>query len=471
MWEVTDADRLSALDTAFLEIERGGAHMHIGALAIFDGGELVSDEGAVDFARIRAHVEGAMERLPRYRQRLAKVPGLATMAWTDDDHFRLDYHVRHTALPRPGDERQLKRLAGRIFSGRLDRDRPLWELWVIEGLADGGFALVMKTHHCLVDGMGGVELLSGLFGPEARAAGAWEPQEEPSRLELVEHELAHRARSARATAETLREMATHPGETLRSVRESLHQTTELVKDGLTPCDRTLLNPEQVGPHRRFDVLDFDLGAVKAVKKALGGKINDVVLATAAGGLGRYLRRRGVDVEGLTDFRALVPVDVRHGRSGVGNRVGMMFARLPLAEDDPRARYRRVLAATERLKTEAGHARATELVEDLSDWAAPSLVGDLFRYTGVIGTFNVVITNVPGPPFEMSLLGAPLRALYPLVPLFKTQAVGMALFSYAGGLYWGLNADWSIVGDLHLLVEDLRASFDELRAVASETTAP
>jgi len=460
-----EADRLSALDAAFLDIEEGGAHMHIGALGVFGGGPLVGDDGAVDFARVRAHIEGSLAKMPRYRQRLERTPGLGTPVWVDDAHFRLDYHVRHTALPRPGSERQLKRLAGRIFSGPLDRRRPLWETWVVEGLDGGRFALVMKVHHALIDGMGGVGLMTALFGPEATDADTWSPRPAPSARALVEDEIAHRTKGALGQVGALRDAAARPGATARAFVDGLKHTASLVRDGLTPADPSPLNPAHCGPHRRFDGLRLDLREVKAVKNALGGKLNDVVLATAAGGLGRFLDRRGVDVTTLDDFRALVPVDIRHGFAGTGNRVGMMFAQLPLAELDPAARYGRIVASTQRLKQESGHAAATELIETLSDWAAPSTVANAFRYAAFVGSFNIVITNVPGPPFSLDLLGARLTALYPLVPLFSTQALGMALFSYDGGLYWGLNADWSVVDDLHVLVEDLRTSFAELRALA------
>ncbi len=456
------SERLSALDSAFLAIEEGGAHMHIGALATLDAGPLATAEGGLDFERILAHVGNGLATVPRYRQRLLAAPGLAQPRWADDEHFRLEYHVRHAALPRPGTERQLRRLAGRIFSQRLDRERPLWELWVVEGLAGDRFALVLKAHHCLVDGMGGVGLLGALFGPErAGPAPGWVPRAAPTLAQMLADEVEHRAAGAR---QAIGEVVARPRETLAAVGQSLGETALFVRDALTPCPRTILNPSMVGPHRRFGGFRLELAELKRIKDALGGKLNDVVLATAAGGLGAWLARRGVDVEELTDFRALVPVDVRHGREGVGNRVGMMFVPLPLAERDARRRYELMVERTAHLKGEAGHARTTERVEDLSDWALPSLVTDLFQLTGWINTFNVVITNVPGPPFPLALLGAPLRTVEPLVPLFRSQALGMALFSYEGGMHWGLNADWAIVDDLHLLVGDLQDAFRALRAV-------
>ncbi|MEZ4339490.1 MAG: wax ester/triacylglycerol synthase family O-acyltransferase [Sandaracinaceae bacterium] len=458
------SERLSALDSAFLAIEEGGAHMHIGAIATLDARPLTTPEGGIDFERIYAHIERGLDLVPRYRQVLAEAPGLSQPQWVDDASFRLAYHVRHTALPRPGTLRQLRRLAGRVFSGRLDRARPLWELWVVEGLEGDRFALVLKAHHCLVDGMGGVGLLSMIFGPERAASPtAWTPRPAPTMAQRLAHEVEHRSSGAKVLEEMLVDVVRHPREALAAAGQGLGETATLVREAFTPCRRTILNPSMVGPHRRFHGLRFDLADVKRVKDGLGGKLNDVVLATAAGGIGRWLERRGEDVAALTDFRALVPVDVRHGKEGVGNRVGMMFAPLPLAETDPVRRFERVVEVTTRLKGEAGHARTTERVEDLSDWALPSFVTDLFKLAGWLNTFNVVITNVPGPPMRLSLCGATLRSVEPLVPLFRSQALGLALFSYDGGLFWGLNADWAIVDDLHVLADDLEHAFAELRA--------
>jgi len=460
------ADRLNALDAAFLHIEEGGAHMHIGALGIFEGGELVDEKGSVDFERIEKHVEGALDRIPRYRQIVTSVPGIDGLAWVDDPHFRLKYHVRHTALPKPGTERQLKRLAGRVFGQRLNREHPLWELWVVEGLEPGDdgeprFALVMKTHHALVDGMGGARLLAEMFGRQQTTESVWTPEVAPSKLALLEKELKHRVGSAKEQLEGLREAFSNPKATLAGARDAILQSRELVRSGLMPSSTTPLNPKAVGPHRRFDGVRLELGDVKRVKRALGGKVNDVILATAAGGLRRYFARRDVDAGSFDEFRVMIPVDIRHGFSGVGNRVGMLFAQLPLGEEDPLRRYEEVVAQTTRAKTAAGFAKTTEALEKLTDWAAPSMLSQVFKYAAWVGSFNLVITNVPGPQFPLRLHGARLVSIFPLVPLFTTQALGIALFSYDGGIYWGLNADWSHVDDLHLLADDLRTSFDEL----------
>lgn len=458
-------DRVSALDAAFLDSEEGGAHMHIGALAIFDGGPITGADGGVDFERICRHIDSELVELPRLRQCLTRVPGLGSLAWTDDPHFLLRYHVRHTALPRPGDERQLKRLAGRIFSQRLDRDRPLWELWVVEGLANGRFAIVLKAHHSLVDGVGGVKMLAALFGPEATDFERWVPTPSPSPAELVKGELGHRAQAALAQTKTLRELASKPRELLAGLKAGLGETGNLVRRGFTPGEHTPLNPEEVGPHRRFDTVQMSLSELKAVRRALGGKLNDVVVATTTGGLRRFFERRGVDPKTLTNFRALVPVDVRGSFEGAGNHFAMMFARLPFEEADPKKRYDAIVEAAAHVKSEEGHARASELLEDASDWALPSFVSAAFRFAAWVKSFNLLLTNVPGPQFPLTLLGARLVELYPLAPLFKSQALSVAVFSYDGGLGWGLNADWTLVPDLHLLADDLRASFEELRALA------
>ncbi|MCK6550306.1 wax ester/triacylglycerol synthase family O-acyltransferase [Myxococcota bacterium] len=457
-------DRVSALDAAFLDSEAGGAHMHIGALAVFDGRGLLGPDGGVDFERISRHVEAELVELPRLRQCLTKVPGLGSLAWTDDPHFLLRYHLRHTALPRPGDDRQLKRLAGRIFSQRLDRDRPLWELWVVEGLSDGRFALVLKAHHSLVDGVGGVKMLAALFGPEATDVERWIPTPRPSPIELVKGELGHRAEAALAQTKTLRSLATKPRDLLAGVKAGLEETGHLVMKGFTPGAQTPLNPEEIGPHRRFDTVQMPLSELKAIRRTLGGKLNDVVVAITTSALRRFFERRNVDPKTLTNFRALVPVNVRGTFDGAGNHFAMMFSRLPFEEPDPKRRYDVIVAESTQTKGEEGHARASELLEDASDWALPSFVSVAFRFAAWVKSFNLLLTNVPGPQFPLTLLGAPLVELYPLAPLFKTQALSVAVFSYDGRLGWGLNADWELVPDLHLFADDLRAAFEELRAL-------
>jgi WS/DGAT/MGAT family acyltransferase len=460
-------ERLSALDAAFLAIEDESAPMHVGAVAIFDMGPLARPEGGVDIERIRGLVESLL--VPRYRQRIARIPVSGHPVWIDDAHFNLHYHVRHLSLPAPGDERQLKRLAGHVFSLPLDRSKPLWELWVVEGLAGDRFAIVTKTHHCMIDGVGSADLMVASMSTSPNAAVArakrWHPRPAPSALELARGELRRAVAGGLGVLGAVPRAAAHPLDTARSLRDALVGVGEALGASLHRASPTPLNLA-IGPHRRFDWLRFDLADVKQVKNRLGGTVNDVVLATVAGALRRFLRRRGVDVAAL-DFRAMLPVNIRaQSESGMfGNRVTMMSAALPLAEKSPRTRLARVIATTRRLKS-SQQAHGVELIEQLSEIGGTALFAQLARVTALTLPFNVVVTNVPGPQFQTYLLGAPLVAAYPLVPLYRNQALGIALFSYDGGLYWGLNADWDALPDLHDLVAALAAEFELLRRTAT-----
>jgi len=461
-------ERLTAVDAAFLAIEEETAPMHVGAVAVFDAGPLARPEGGIDIERIRRFVESLL--VPRYRQRIAYVPLSRHPVWVDDDRFNLNYHVRHLSLPAPGDERQLKRLAGHVFALPLDRGRPLWELWVVEGLAGNRFAILTKTHHCMIDGIGSADLMVATMStsPDAKplaVAKRWRPRPAPSGVELVRGELQRTLAGGLGALAAVPRAAAHPVEAARSVRDAVAGIGEALAASLHRASPTPLNLA-IGPHRRFDWVRFDLAAVKQVKNALGGTVNDVALATVAGAMRRFLRRRGVDVAAL-DFRAMVPVNLRApSESGVvGNRVTMMSAPLPLGEKRPRTRLARVVATTRRLKS-SQQARGVELIEGFGELGGTALFAQLARMTALTRPFNVVVTNVPGPQFRTYLLGAPLVEAYPLVPLYRNQALGIALFSYDGGLYWGLNADWDALPDLHDLAEALAAEFEALRRAAS-----
>jgi diacylglycerol O-acyltransferase / wax synthase len=452
-----------------LGVESRGAHMHVGAVLIFEPGPLLTADGRVDFARIRAYVASALDRLPRCRQHLRWIPGLRHPVWVDHEHFQLDYHLRHTALPRPGDERLLKRLAGRIFSQRLDRSHPLWEFWVVEGLEGGRFALIPKVHHCMVDGIAGADfmaaLLRGTPDDSIPAAKPWTAQRAPHAGELLAEEIRYRAHGVRAAGERLVHGIGDGRRWVEDARRMASGVARTVSAALVSAPATPLNPDRIGPHRRFDVCRFDLEQVKAVKRCLGGTVNDVVLATVAGALARFLGRRGLVAAELGELRALIPVNVRdpdrHG--ALGNRVALMLARLPIGEPDPRRRLQRVETTTGELKHHSMQAESARLLEELSDYTASSLLVDTFRIAAWRRAFNVVITNVPGPQFPLYLVGARLQAVYPMVPLFEKQALGIALFSYDGGLYWGVSADWHAVPDLHDFIGDLGTSFAELCA--------
>jgi WS/DGAT/MGAT family acyltransferase len=464
-------DRLSALDSVFLEIENENVHMHVAAVALFELGPLRRPDGGLDFERVRRLAGPSLARSRRFRQRLQHVPLLGHPVWVDDERFNLDYHLRHTALPEPGDERRLKRLVGRILSQKLDFHKPLWEMWFVEGLEGDRFALVTKAHHCMVDGISGVDLLALLMQPtpeagpeeaesEAALTRSWLPRPAPGGLRLLADEARRRAALPLMALRAGGEALSQPRRGLEAARDAVVSVSEILGAGLSFASPTPLNPE-IGPHRRFDWTRMDLAAIKEVKNRLGGTVNDVVLATAAGALRTFLEGRGVRVDEL-DFRAQLPVNIRRAdqRGRLGNRVALLLARLPVHEPDPKQRYAAVVETTRRLKS-SRQVHGADLLERLGDWTTRELLAAIVQLTARQLAYNVVITNVPGPQFPVYLLGARMLAIYPVVPLFSSQGVGIALFSYDGGLHWGLQADWDALPDLHELVLGLQAEFEVL----------
>jgi WS/DGAT/MGAT family acyltransferase len=463
-------ERLSALDASFLDIEDDSSHMHVAVALVFDGEPLRAPHGGIEMERIRAYVESRLDRIPRYRQRLAYIPFERHPVWVDDPRFNLFYHVRHTALARPGEERQLKRLCGRILSQKLDRTKPLWEIWVVEGLADGRFAMIAKAHHAMVDGIAGMDLLTVLLSAAAdrdfEPAAPWQPRLMATPAQFVVREVMRRSSGAITLARHAARAIGAPRTTLAAGWEAARAVLGTLAAGAVPASPTPLNVP-IGPHRRFDWLRMDLEAVKAVKARLGGTVNDVVLATVTGGARRFLYRRGVATDFL-DFRALVPVSLHAGgeRAGVGNRVSNFVTALPISEPDPATRYRRIAETT--LAQKRSHAAyGGEVIEELSNWTATAVLTQLMRLAATRRAYNVVVTNIPGPQAPFYLLGAPLLEAHPMVPLLGDQALGVALFSYAGGLFWGLNADWDAVPDLHDFVDALAAEFATLQTLAPQ----
>ena len=467
-------DRLTALDLSFLRYEEQdpSVHMHVGVVALFERGPLAVADKGVDIDRIRLAVESTLGESPRFRQKLVRVPRFDQPVWVDDPRFNLEYHVRHTALPHPGSLRQLKRLAGRIFSQKLDRSKPLWEFWFVEGLEDGRFALIAKAHHCMVDGLSGLDLLARMLrlepDPTTPPPNRWFPRPAPSGARLLADELWRRASYPLALMRDATGSLTRPAEWVTRLRERALSLEELVASGMRPTSPTPLNPE-IGPYRRFDWTRTDGAAAREVRKHFGGTLNDMVLATAAGAIGRFLSLRGIPLDDLV-FRAQVPVSTRAADDdGAGNRVVMLLADLPIAETDPVTRLKEVSATMTRLKRSRQRA-GVEFLEDLSDHTLPSLWIDFARLATRQRSYNVVITNIPGPPRPVYLLGARMLHIYPLVPLAANQAVGIALFSYQGDLDWGFHADWDAVPDLHDLVSAVDEEFERLHKLTAEPAA-
>jgi WS/DGAT/MGAT family acyltransferase len=460
-------DRLSAQDRSFLDLEGPTTHMHVAGCFVFEKGPLATPQGGVDIDKIRDYVASRLHRIPRYRQRIEWIPVENHPVWVDDDRFNIHYHVRHTALPAPGDDRQLKRFCGRVMSQQLDRGKPLWEMWVVEGLEHERFALVCKTHHCMVDGISGVDLLAVLLSPtpekEYDPAGRWLPSPVPSGTRLLRDAFVRRIEIPIALTNAIGAALRAPEATLAKVTETAQAFGETLSAALSPATDTPLN-RPIGPHRRFDWVGFDVDAVKHVKNRLGGTVNDVVLATVAGAVGRFLEQRGIPIgrQRAMDFRAFCPVSVRSAdeRGALGNRVSGMIAKLPIAEHDPQRRIERVREITRHLK-DSKQALGAQVLTSVSEWTAPTLATMASRLAFDNRSANMVVTNVPGPQIPLYLLGAKMTETYPMVPLFSSMGLGIALFSYAGGLYWGIVCDWDQFPDLHDFVRALDASFRDL----------
>ena len=466
--------RLTMLDSSFLAMEGPSTHMHVASTILFDAGPVSRPEGGIDADRIREYVRSRLHLIPRFRQRLVRIPVERHPVWVDDDHFNLHYHVRHTSLPYPGDERQLKRLSARIMSQQLDRAKPLWETWVVEGLDNGKrFALINKTHHCMIDGISGADLISVLLqlspDEDFDEAAEWNPRPAPHGLELVRDAIAHRVEAPWSILRRVPDALRSPGAALAGIRENVAALGEALSAQWRPAPRTPLN-RPIGPHRRFDWLAMDLADLKEVKDRLGGSLNDVVLATVAGAVGRFLERRRVNVDRL-EVRAFVPVSVRTAaeRGRLGNRVAAWMVPLPIAERDPRRRIGRVSETTARLKR-SRQALGAEVLSAVSEWSGSALLSLALQLASRIPPFNLVVTNVPGPQMPLYLLGARMLECYPVVPLYVNQGLGIALFSYARRIYWGFNADYELLPDLHDFVEAIAASFRELQGAAREEKA-
>lgn len=462
---------LSYLDASFLALESRASHMHVAGVALFDAAPLKSDDGGIDIDLIKAHVAAKLQYIPRYRQRLEWVPYDRRPVWVDDAEFTFDYHVRHTSLPRPGSDDQLKELAGRIVSTKLDRDKPLWELWVVEGLAGDRFAIIAKIHHCMIDGVSGVDLTTILLDvvPVAtiEAAPEWRPRPAPTPTQLAVAETARMTRRMIDGLSNLGErMRDAQAATERAIDKSLAAVSSLRSGWLTPSDRTPLNPD-IGPNRRFDWTDIPLAEIKAIKNALGGSVNDVVLAITAGAVRSFLiEDRGFDPAG-SEFRVMNPVSTRDTsqRGQLGNQVAMWLVDLPIDVADPGERYERITAETTHLK-ETNQALGASAIIELSSGTPITLLSLANRVVGPrIRPFNMTVTNIPGPQFPMYLLESQMLANYPMVPLWEQHGVGVALFSYNGVLLWGVQADYDTLPDSEVFLRRIHESFRELAYLA------
>jgi WS/DGAT/MGAT family acyltransferase len=389
--------------------------------------------------------------------------------WVDDPHFNAAYHVRHTALPAPAGEAELRRLAGRVFSQQLDRAKPLWEIWLVDRVGEDRFALVTKTHHALVDGVSGVDIATVLFDlepdpPEPDPPPAWYPRPEPSGASLMADAVTDVAGlpldAARAVTRALRA----PDRAGEEAARAVGGIAAMASAAVSGAPSSPLNV-RIGPHRRFAWVDADLGQFKAIKGALGGTVNDVVLSVVTGALRAHLLRRGREPSDL-ELKAMVPVSVRAEaeRGALGNRVAAMYAPLPVYAGDPLERFRVIHAAMGDLK-QSGQAVGAEVLTKLAGVAAPTVLDQAARLVARQRFFNLTVTNVPGPQVPLYVLGRRMTAIYPQVPLVLNTALGIAIMSYAGRIDFGLLGDYEALDDIDELAADLRAAIAELAAAA------
>jgi len=457
-------DRLSSMDASFLHQEGPSSHMHVGAVLVFEGPPPAFD----DYLR---HVRSRLHLVPRYRHKLV-TPPLETgrPLWADDPNFNLEYHMRHAALPAPGTEQQLLALAARIVSQQLDRSKPLWESWLVEGLEGNRFALVFKTHHSLVDGVSGVDLATVLFdvapdpAPAPSDLDPWQPRPEPSPAELVLAGVRDIVTTSAEIALRALAAARKPGSSLTMVRDAAEGLGEIVWAELNPAPQTPLNVE-IGPHRRFAIVRQQLADYKQVKDALGGTVNDVVLTVVSGALATWLRSRGVRTEGL-EMRALVPVSVRakdqHGT--LGNKLTVMRGPLPVYISDPVARLKFVRQAMDGLK-ESKQAVGAATLTAVNDLAPPTILAQASRLNFSTRLFNLIVTNIPGPQIPLYVLGRQLLDLFPVAFLANNHALAIAIMSYNGAIDYGLLGDYDALPDIDLLAGGIESGLEDLLQAA------
>lgn len=460
-------DRLSPLDVSFLYVEDATTPMHVGSVAVFAAPEEGFDHDAL-VRLIRARIA----YVPRYRQKVRWVPGhVANPVWVDDADFDVSYHVRRSALPRPGTDAQLHELVARLMSRRLDRSRPLWEMYLVEGLSGGRFAIISKTHHALVDGVGAVDigtvLLDPTPAPREQAVDTWAPAPEPSWAELVTSAVSDTVRRPTAVVDTLRTGLTDVRRTAGRVLGAAGGLLDAVRTAAAPVPDTPLNAD-ISEQRRYATVATDLDDYKRVRKAHGGTVNDVVLAVVTGAVRTWLLTRGEPVTAQTAVRAMVPVSVRGDDEpgALGNQVSSYLVRLPVGEPNPVVRLHQVSYAM-RAHKETGQAVGADALVALSGFAPPTLhaMGIRVATSFTPRLFNLLITNVPGAQKQMYIAGTKLLESYAVPPLLHNQVLAIGVTSYNGMLYFGVNADRDAMSDVDVMPDLLGEALEELLEAA------
>ncbi|MCU0264293.1 MAG: wax ester/triacylglycerol synthase family O-acyltransferase [Candidatus Nanopelagicales bacterium] len=464
-------DRLSPLDVSFLYMEEATTPMHVGGVAIFE-----VPESGFDYERLVRLIRERIALVPRYRQRVRWVPGhLANPVWVDDENFDVTYHVRRSALPRPGTQEQLNELVARIMSRPLDRERPLWEMYLVEGLEGGRFAVLSKTHHAMVDGIAAVDIGQVILDstPEPRVVPAddWRPRREPSSAELVVGAVNEIARSPKAVVDTVRTGIGDAHETATQIGRNVVGVASALRTMARPARSGPLNAP-VGSARRYATTSTDLQNLKRIKHAHGGTINDIVLSILAGALRAWMMTRGEVVTHSSSVRAMVPVSVRTAHDSSGNQIAAFLCDLPIGEPDPVIRLERVRFEMDLLK-ETGQMLAATALVGVASFTPPTVHSLGARVVSGLSrrVYNTVITNVPGPQFPLFAGGARMLAAYPVVPLARGQSVSIGLTSYDGGVYFGLNADRDSMPDVEVLAQCIDDAVTEMLATVTAGGRP
>lgn len=458
--------RLTAQDAAYLYLERPSMHMHVAGLCILDPSS--RPDARLRFEDVAEVILSRLHLVPRFRQKVVFVPGnVARPVWVDDAGFDVDFHLRRAALPAPGGRRELADFVQRVHSRPLDRSRPLWEIYLIEGLEDGAVAVLSKAHHAMIDGISGIDIATVMFDfspePQVLAPEPWRPEPEPSRLELLREALREQAvHPVASLADAAREATRTPARAAAGIGAALSGVRDLLGMGSPPRGPFDV---RVGPNRRFAMAEAPVQRFKDVKNALGGTVNDVILAVVAGALYKLLRARREPTRNRL-LRAMVPVSVRTDaeKMALGNRVSMIFVDLPVGAMGAARRLSMIRKATGDLK-ESMMAVGAESIMNLGTWAPPTLHALAARLVSRGRWFNLVVSNVPGPQVPMYIAGARLLVFYPMMPLAENVALSVAVTSLAGTMGFGLTGDWDGLSDIHFLAQAVQESLDDLTKAA------
>ena len=463
---MTGAHKMTPLDASFLHLETRHTHMHIGGVAVFEHSPLGSGEKLHD--AIVSAIEPRLDLMPRYRQRVAFLPlALDTPVWIDDPEFDIHNHILRAALPKPGGDRELQQYIARVFSRQLDRRRPLWEMYIIEGLKDDRWALLFKTHHAMVDGISNLELVTVLLdtdpdyrGDGATAASTWEPERAPTSLDLLVSSLRERLLRPQRLLSSARAAASNPTRLAKALRETASGLAAVAENIRAP--KSIING-RTGPTRGYRFSRFPLQEFKLVKDTFGGTINDVVLAAVAGGLRHYLMAHDIDPDDPDNgLQALCPVSIRDDtdRTALGNRLALLLVKLPVDEANSEARFERVSETVDRLKARK-QAVGADFLLNLAGFAPSTLHAMVARASVRQIGFNLIVTNVPGPQFPLFFRGARLVEAFPVAFLYEGQRLAIALFSYMGWLNFGYLTDAHGVPDVDLVAKSVERAFKDL----------